>query len=193
MPQATTKEAPRLKTLSEITELLDQAGLGGARVVRDIILAYESEHLKDFPFMPDLSSTTSPARDTEATGNGGGPANHFQTCPGGAVRSATSAGQKDGRFEPRYDMLLKNHHAMRRWAESYGEGNAKGYPIDNWMLGIPESNILNHLQGHLLMHLAGDKSEDHLGHMMFNIATLIWMQEERPDLMDRTNKKVDKS
>lgn len=109
-----------------------------------------------------------------------------EVIPGGAVRSPESAGQREGKPPARFDLAMMNTVAMRRWAETFGEGVAKGYKPNGWMKGFPESNLLEHLTAHLNMFLAGDKSEDHLAHAFWNLGTWMWMQENRPDLMDLT-------
>lgn len=103
---------------------------------------------------------------------------------GGATRCADVAGDS-GEFPARYDLIFNNPRALKRLAQTYGEGAAK-YGPRNWLKGFPESNLLNHALAHLQMHMSGDKSEDHLSHSLWNIFTLMHFQETRPDLMDLT-------
>jgi hypothetical protein len=52
------------------------------------------------------------------------------------------------------------------------EGAAK-YGKHNWTKGIPNSNSLNHALDHLNAYLAGDRGEDHLGHVLANVSFII--------------------
>jgi hypothetical protein len=47
------------------------------------------------------------------------------------------------------------------------------YGADNWTKGIPISNILNHLEKHLIQFKEGNLDEDHLGHAAWGIFALI--------------------
>lgn len=102
---------------------------------------------------------------------------------GGAVRCNGVAGDVPDCFPLRFDLIRTNDAAIRRLARTYGEGSLK-YGDANWKNGIPESNLLNHMDAHIQQHLKGDMSEDHLAHAAWNLLTLMWMQENRPELMD---------
>jgi hypothetical protein len=54
---------------------------------------------------------------------------------------------------------------MAEGAEKYGEWN--------WQKGFPVNDILNHALAHIFNHLAGDRSEDHLGHAAANLLMAI--------------------
>ncbi len=99
----------------------------------------------------------------------------------GAIRGAGCALQRKDRFPARFDLITPV--GLRRVAEAYGEG-AEKYPLGNWTKGIPESSLLQHAQAHLAAYMMGDKSEDHIGHAIWNLMTLAHNQEMRPDLMD---------
>lgn len=73
--------------------------------------------------------------------------------------------------------------ALYAYGRAFAEG-AKKYGTHNWLNGIPFSSLMNHAQHHLLAYLSGDRSEDHLGHAMWNIGAMIYFQEKRPDLND---------
>jgi hypothetical protein len=88
-------------------------------------------------------------------------------------------------FPARYDLLLRNAEAMKRLAETFGEGFDK-YGADNWMKGFKESMYLSHGIEHLRLYAAGDASEDHLAHATWNLMALMWVQANRPDLLDLT-------
>lgn len=92
----------------------------------------------------------------------------------GAVRS------KDA-DNVRYDLI--SPIGLRRLAEAYAEGAAK-YGEYNWLKGIPASDLSNHALRHIYLWLSGDKSEDHMGHAIWNLITLAHFEETRPDLMD---------
>lgn len=105
-----------------------------------------------------------------------------QRCPDNA---ATGIGSK---FPPRFDLI--SPIALRRWAETYGEGAPK-YGDYNWTKGIPMRNCLDHALAHLSMWMRGDTSEDHLAHAMWNIGTMIHFSETRPDMDDRDERIMD--
>lgn len=90
----------------------------------------------------------------------------------------------------RLDLVLLCNSAIRRFAETLGEGAIK-YGERNWQKGLQESSLICHLQDHMMKHIQGDKSEDHLGHAICNLAFLIWMQENKPEMMDLTGSSLD--
>lgn len=101
----------------------------------------------------------------------------------GAIRSKLY--EKGIKFPLRYDLMMCNHIGMRRVAEVFGEGCEK-YGVNNWMNGFPESVMVNHCVEHLRLHLAGDVGEDHLAHALWNLFSLMYFQEQKPELMDIT-------
>lgn len=107
-----------------------------------------------------------------------------ETADTGAVRSKLY--ELGYRFELRYDLMLDNDVAMRRIAEVFGEGFRK-YPFRNWKKGFPESVYINHAFEHLRMHITGDTTEDHIAHATWNLMSLMFTQERRPELLDITN------
>jgi hypothetical protein len=102
----------------------------------------------------------------------------------GAKRCENVAGQTSP-FPMRYDLLFSNTDFLKRMAATYGEGGAK-YGDDNWRNGMPEKSIFNHALAHLVQHLEGDTTEDHLAHATWNLITLMWVQVNKPELMDLT-------
>lgn len=92
---------------------------------------------------------------------------------------------KSEKFPARYDLLMRNSVAMRRMAEVFGEGEAK-YGPDNWMKGFEESVLISHAMEHLRQYLAGDTSDDHIAHLTWNMMTLMWIQENKPELVNLT-------
>lgn len=109
--------------------------------------------------------------------------------PGGAQRCPDVAGDNGG-HPARFDLMMANTIAMRRLAQTYGEGSVK-YGDNNWRKGFPESNLVNHALAHINMHLTGDRTEDHLSHAVWNLVTLMHFQENRPELMDISGSPVE--
>lgn len=102
----------------------------------------------------------------------------------GAVRE-TLHHKGDKGFPLRYDLIFTNEVAVRRLAETYGEGFLK-YGADNWKQGFDESVLLNHAFDHLRRWLMKDQTEDHLSHAVWNLFTLMWVEEQMPELLDVT-------
>lgn len=120
--------------------------------------------------MENQPNTTEPAKEVFSTG---------------AVRSQIYP--KETVFPVRGDLVFCNHVGFRRLSEAYGEGSLK-YNDNNWMKGFPESVMLSHCIEHIRKHCAGDRTEDHLAHACWNLYTLMYFQELRPELMDLTGK-----
>jgi hypothetical protein len=76
---------------------------------------------------------------------------------------------------------------MKHWAMACAEG-AKKYGDYNWEKGMPVSDMLNHGIRHLYMWLNGDRSEDHLGHAMWNVAGAIHSYHTWPELNQNLRK-----
>ncbi len=94
--------------------------------------------------------------------------------PSGAIRSSDAE-------STRYDLI--SPIGLRRLAETYAYG-ARKYGDDNWLKGIPASDLFNHAVRHLYLWLAGDRSEDHLAHSVWNIMAIMHFEEMRPELID---------
>lgn len=73
--------------------------------------------------------------------------------PSGAQRS-------DRTGKGRYDLV--SPHGLRRLAIQYEEGSEHHGDERNWEKGFPISRAICSAIGHLVDHLAGDRSEDHL-------------------------------
>ncbi len=97
-----------------------------------------------------------------------------KTFETGAVRSADADGV-------RFDLITPI--GLRKIAERYALG-AKKYGDNNWLKGIPASDLVNHGLRHLNLWLAGDKSDDHIAGVLWNFLTLAHFQETRPELID---------
>ena len=80
--------------------------------------------------------------------------------------------------------------AIRRYAEVMAEGAAK-YGEYNWEKGFPISDLLDHTFEHLLKYLDGDRSEDHLGHALWNMCAAVHSEERWPELNKNLRPVVD--
>lgn len=92
----------------------------------------------------------------------------------GAVRSSDTLGV-------RYDLI--SPIGMRRLAETYAEGAVKYHP-KNWELGMPISDILNHVIAHIYSYLAGNRDEDDLAHGCWGLFAAMHSEECWPHLND---------
>lgn len=76
-----------------------------------------------------------------------------------------------------------DYESVRAIAETHAEGDAR-YGMENWQKGLPVSNLLNHAMEHLFKMLAGDTTESHLEHAIWNLGKVRWMAKNRPDMVD---------
>lgn len=95
----------------------------------------------------------------------GAPREEFGT---GAVRDAASG---KGRFD------LIPMYAIKRLAIHYENGAAK-YADRNWEKGIPLHRYVNSAFSHLGAFMDGDRTEDHLAAILWNVAGYIWTERE---------------
>jgi hypothetical protein len=91
-----------------------------------------------------------------------------KTFETGAVRD-TGGGK--GRFDliPSYPIL--------RLAQHYENGAVK-YSDRNWEKGIPLHCFMNSAEHHINLFKEGDRSEDHLAAVLWNIAGYLWTEKE---------------
>lgn len=68
-----------------------------------------------------------------------------------------------------YTRLRFGYHT-RMGARNYGDGN--------FLLGMPSDQALASLDRHLALYLSGDRNEDHLSAMIFNIQ-LVMLNDQR--------------
>lgn len=91
-----------------------------------------------------------------------------------------SSGARSSEAKPRYDLIPAC--ALRRYAERCGLG-AQLHGDDNWKRGAGdleyERDRLNHTIEHLLKYASGDRSEDHLGAVLWGAGALCWFEEQR--------------
>lgn len=83
----------------------------------------------------------------------------------------------------RFDLLDSNDEAMRRLAATFAEGFQK-YGADNWKKGFPASDLYAHAREHMLLWIHGDATEDHLAHACWNLMAIMWMEKNRPEMID---------
>lgn len=100
--------------------------------------------------------------------------NQIQTFETGAKRS---------KLEARYDLL--SPIGLRRAAEAAHEGAEKYGEYQNEM-GLPVTVYLNHALAHIYQYLAGDRTEDHLGHAGWNLLFACHSEELLPQLNEDT-------
>ncbi len=74
--------------------------------------------------------------------------------------------------------------AIDAYGRAFAVGEAK-YGRDNWLKGIPQTNLMEHAVRHCYRYLRGNKSEDDLGHAFWNLGTAIFQDINRPDMDDR--------
>jgi len=97
------------------------------------------------------------------------PIKHFDS---GAVRSSDADATAYSLITP---------IGLRRVAAAYAEGAAK-YGDANWELGMPVREFIEHAVRHAYLYLAGDRSEDHLGHAAWNFMGACHSEELWPHL-----------
>lgn len=90
----------------------------------------------------------------------------------GAVRSSCAE-------DARYDLvspigLEAVARACREGADKYGDFN--------WEKGMPAHDLLNHALRHIYKWLAGDRSEEHLGHAAWGVMGAIHSMEVWPEI-----------
>jgi len=94
----------------------------------------------------------------------------IQTYDSGVKRSAQKT---------RYELITPV--GMRRVAEAAHVG-AEKYGAFNVEKGLPISVFINHALAHCYAYLAGDRSEDHLGHAAWNLLYACDSEELHPEL-----------
>lgn len=86
---------------------------------------------------------------------------------------------QDGK--PRYDLIPVG--PLKRLADLYMRGAAK-YDDNNWKKGQPYSRAYASLFRHMIAWREGDRSEDHLAAVAWNAFTLMWYEQNKPELDD---------
>jgi hypothetical protein len=89
------------------------------------------------------------------------------------------SGAKSSEKKPRYDLIPAC--ALRRYAERCTLG-AECHGDDNWKRGKDDPayilDRLNHTFEHLMKYMSGDRSEDHLGAVLWGAGALCWFEEQ---------------
>lgn len=100
-----------------------------------------------------------------------------QEFASGAVRDTVEG-------KPRYSLIPVK--ALRRWADLMARGASK-YGERNWELGMLTSRFLDSGMRHLFSYLEGDRTEDHLAAVLFNVGAMIHFEDtEWDDLNEST-------
>lgn len=95
----------------------------------------------------------------------------FITKDSGKRQEFTSGAVRDTvEGKPRYSLIPVA--ALRRWADLMARG-AEKYGERNWELGMPTSRYLDSGMRHLFSYLEGDRTEDHLSAVLFNVGAMI--------------------
>lgn len=81
----------------------------------------------------------------------------------------------------RFDLIPQR--MLERVAKVMAVGAAR-YGAHNWEKGFPWSSVVNHLLRHAYLYLIGDKTEDHLAHMVCNLGFLIEYETTRSEMND---------
>lgn len=89
-------------------------------------------------------------------------------------------GGKQSKIEVRYDLL--SPIAMERLAHVIWYGTER-YGVNNWKK-IDSNSHINHAILHAYKHLAGDTSEDHLGHFLCRAMMALDMFEQEKQTND---------
>lgn len=100
-----------------------------------------------------------------------------QEFSSGAVRDTVEG-------KPRYSLIPVA--ALRRWADLMARG-AEKYGERNWELGMPTSRYLDSGMRHLFSYLEGDRTEDHLAAVLFNVGAMIHFENTEWDDLNETD------
>lgn len=94
-----------------------------------------------------------------------------RTFPSGARRHDNAGKPRPDLISPRFIQRLAM--LLARGAEAHGERN--------WELGIPLSVFLESLERHLLAYKLGDRTEDHLAAIGFNVMGMVHFERTEMD------------
>ena len=81
----------------------------------------------------------------------------------------------------RYDLL--STQMLMRLARHYEAGAIK-YSNRNWEKGMPISIYVDAAMRHLVKYIAGWNDEDHLAAAIWNLASIMFMEDKWPELQD---------
>lgn len=94
----------------------------------------------------------------------------------GARRDFPTGSRRDvATGKGRYDLVPE--YPIERLAKHFENGSAK-YGDRNWEKGQPLSVYVNSAQRHMAKFKMGDRSEDHLAAVLWNVSCLLWTENE---------------
>jgi len=94
---------------------------------------------------------------------------------GKRIKYKTGALRDTEEGKVRYDLLPPE--CLRRVARHYTNG-AKKYSAHNWKKGIPSERFLSSALRHLMQYWLGERNEDHLSAVVFNVFGIIYNEEK---------------
>lgn len=103
-----------------------------------------------------------------------GPGTYVVRDSGAREEFATGAKRDTEDGKPRYDLI--STFAKRRLALHLARG-AKKYGERNWEAGMPVRRYLSSAERHLNDYQQGDRTEDHLSAVLFNVMAIVHFEE----------------
>jgi hypothetical protein len=101
--------------------------------------------------------------------------------PNNLVDFATGAHRSSAAGKGRYDLIPTE--AKRRVAIKYEQGGIN-HGDRNWEKGMPFSRLVDSAQRHLDQYLSGDRSEDHLAAIVWNVNAIMHFEKYMPEMND---------
>lgn len=102
------------------------------------------------------------------------------------VISETGSSRSDRSGKGRFDLIPPC--ALKRLALRY-EGGAVAHGPRNWEKGMSVERCYDSALRHLLQWGDGQKDEDHLGAVLWNICAIMHMEEKLPEFIDLPSRK----
>jgi hypothetical protein len=93
---------------------------------------------------------------------------------GERVKSVTGAEREAPTGKGRFDLLPAL--ALERLAQHY-EAGARKYQVRGWEKGLPLARFVDSAFRHLVQFMKGDRTEDHLAAVLWNVAGYIWTED----------------
>lgn len=93
----------------------------------------------------------------------------------GAVRGSNKG---RGRYDLIYPGVLERLAKRLEFGLMPKPSGDPGYPERNWETGIPDSSWVDSLLHHIKDYLEGERTEDHLGAILFNTQGLIYNEDQ---------------
>lgn len=126
-------------------------------------LSLTPEQLQQFTALRDAAERRQDAKD------------YYVTLDSGERRDWETGARRDvDTGKPRYDLIPVT--ALRQWAELMGRGAVK-YGDRNWEKGMPVSVFVASALRHFYQFLEGDRRENHLAAVLFNVGGILQMEE----------------